>query len=260
MRGRSLLDAERNDAVFAEITFHAAYEPQRAVRTKRYKYIRRFDNGHAGPVLPNIDDSPSKDYLLARGLADRVLAAEELYDLVFDPNEANNLVGRPGARSRSWPSCAGACWSWMQDTDDPLLHGPVEPEPGVELNLPGPGLAGRADGGRAVTGLVLQTQTDAPAGLLEDWAARRGFALETFRVDGDAAWPDPRALDFVVALGSSASAAGGGPPWVDRVIEFLRAADAADVPDARHLLRRAGPGRRAGRLRAQARPGPRSAG
>ena len=109
VRGRSLLDAERNDAVFAEITFHAAYEPQRAVRTKRYKYIRRFDNGHAGPVLPNIDDSPSKDYLLARGLADRVLAPEELFDLVFDPNEANNLVGRPGARSACSPSCAGAC-------------------------------------------------------------------------------------------------------------------------------------------------------
>jgi len=81
-----------------------------------------------------------------------------------------------------------------------------------------------------VTGLVLQTQADAPAGLLEHWAARRGFGLETFRVDEDAAWPDPRAFEFVVALGSSASAAGGGPPWVDRVIEFLRAADAADVP------------------------------
>ena len=135
VRGRSLLDAERNDAVFAEITFHAAYEPQRAVRTKRYKYIRRFDNGHAGPVLPNIDDSPSKDYLLARGLADRVLAAEELFDLVFDPNEANNLVDDPAYES-VLAELRGRLLDWMQDTDDPLLHGPVEPEPGVEINLP----------------------------------------------------------------------------------------------------------------------------
>ena len=81
-----------------------------------------------------------------------------------------------------------------------------------------------------MTGLVLQTQTDAPAGLLEDWAQRRGFALRAFRVDGDDAWPDPREFDFVVALGSSASAAGGGPEWVGRVIEFLRAADAGGVP------------------------------
>src|SRR6478735_4285902 len=113
VRGRSLLDAERNDAVFAEITFHAAYEPQRAVRTKRYKYIRRFDNGHAGPVLPNIDDSPSKDYLLARGLADRVLASEELFDLVFDPNEANNLVDDP-AHAGVLAELRGRLLDWMQ--------------------------------------------------------------------------------------------------------------------------------------------------
>jgi GMP synthase-like glutamine amidotransferase len=81
-----------------------------------------------------------------------------------------------------------------------------------------------------VTGLVLQTQADAPAGLLSGWADKRGFALETFRVDSDQPWPDPRAFDFVVALGSSASAAGGGPAWVDGVIELIRAADAADVP------------------------------
>src|SRR6185436_8657349 len=98
-RGRSLLPLVRrevdevNDAVFGEITFHAAYEPQRAIRTRRYKYIRRFDNGHPGPVLANIDDSPSKTLLLQHGLADRDLAEEELYDLVFDPMEADNLTG-----------------------------------------------------------------------------------------------------------------------------------------------------------------------
>ena len=32
---------EVNDAVFGEITYHAAYDPQRAVRTRRHKYIRR---------------------------------------------------------------------------------------------------------------------------------------------------------------------------------------------------------------------------
>ena len=102
--------------MFAEITFHAAYEPQRAVRTKRYKYIRRFDNGHEGPVLPNIDDSPSKDLLLAHGLAERKLPSEEeLYDLVFDPNEAANLVAEQPARSR--PSCAsGSSAGWRRPT------------------------------------------------------------------------------------------------------------------------------------------------
>jgi GMP synthase-like glutamine amidotransferase len=81
-----------------------------------------------------------------------------------------------------------------------------------------------------VRGLVLQTQADAPAGLLADWAARRGFALETFRTDGAGPWPDARAFDFVVALGSSATATGDGPAWVDTEIEWLRGADAAGVP------------------------------
>ena len=132
LRGKSLL-SETNDAVFAEITFHAAYEPQRAVRTKRYKYIRRFDNGHEGPVLANIDDSPSKDYLLEHGLADRSLPEEELYDLVFDPNEAANLAAEQ-------PELAAELRErltrWMEETDDPLLHGPVQPVPGTEINHP----------------------------------------------------------------------------------------------------------------------------
>ena len=141
VQGRSLLPLVRretdevNDAVFAEITFHAAYEPQRAVRTRRYKYIRRFDNGHDGPVLANIDDSPSKDLLIAHGLADRRLPAEELYDLVFDPQEAANLAGDP-AYTGVLAELRTRLERWMESTDDPLLAGSVEPEEGTELNLP----------------------------------------------------------------------------------------------------------------------------
>ena len=42
---------EIHDEIFAEVTYHAAYEPQRAVRTARYKYMRRFDETHRGRVL-----------------------------------------------------------------------------------------------------------------------------------------------------------------------------------------------------------------
>ena len=131
---------EINDAVFAEITFHAAYEPQRAVRTRRYKYIRRYENGHEGPVLANIDDSPSKDYLLAHGLAERAAPEEELYDLVFDPNEADNLAPTPRT-PRSLAELRARLTRWMEETDDPLLHGPVEPAPGTEINHRRPALA-----------------------------------------------------------------------------------------------------------------------
>src|SRR4051794_2197584 len=135
VQGRSLVSEPESDAVFAEITFHAAYEPQRAVRTTRYKYIRRFDNGHAGPVLPNIDDSPSKTLLLDHGLAGRTPADEELYDLVFDPGEANNLVADP-AYARVRDELRARLQAWMEDTGDPLLGGRVDPAPGTALNLP----------------------------------------------------------------------------------------------------------------------------
>jgi N-sulfoglucosamine sulfohydrolase len=125
---------EVNDAVFLELTFHAAYDPQRAVRTRRHKYVRRFGE-RLKPVLPNVDDGPVKDLLVAAGWGERELAREELYDLLFDPQEAVNLIGRPesagveaGLRER--------LEAWMRETEDPLLDGPVAAPPGVELNDP----------------------------------------------------------------------------------------------------------------------------
>ena len=112
----------RNDAVFAEITFHAAYEPQRAVRTKRYKYIRRFDNGHEDPCSPNIDDSPSKDYLLAHGLAERDAAAGGAATTSSSTRTRRTTSSTIRRTRRSRPSCARGCRRWMEETGDPLLR------------------------------------------------------------------------------------------------------------------------------------------
>jgi N-sulfoglucosamine sulfohydrolase len=126
--------AEGDEAIYAEVTYHAAYEPQRAVRTKRWKYIRRFGE-RRGPVLPNVDDSPSKDVWLAHGWRERTIPAEQLYDLVFDPNEACNLAGDP-AYAVVRQEMANRLARWMFDTDDPLLRGPVPAPPGAVVNDP----------------------------------------------------------------------------------------------------------------------------
>lgn len=126
---------EVNEALFGELTFHAAYEPQRSVRTRRFKHIRRFDETHNGPVPPNIDDSPSKDVLLDHGLAERRLPEEQLYDLIFDPQEAANRAGDP-AYEPMLRELRDALEAWMRETADPLLDGPVEPLPGTALNRP----------------------------------------------------------------------------------------------------------------------------
>lgn len=89
---RGEVDAIR-DVLFAEVNYHAAYEPKRAVRTDRYKYIRRYDNRDS-PVLSNIDDGLTKDDYLRHGFAERPPASEQLYDTYFDPTERVNLVSQ----------------------------------------------------------------------------------------------------------------------------------------------------------------------
>lgn len=91
-----------NSAIYAEITYHAAYEPMRCIRTPAYKLIRRYPDLRpdskqygfaAGRIrLANIDESPSKEYLQANGLENYTLPGLALYDLVMDPHEKNNLA------------------------------------------------------------------------------------------------------------------------------------------------------------------------
>ena len=140
LQGTSLLplmqgDIEQvHDAIFAEVTYHTAYEPQRAVRTNRWKYIRHFDH-HLGPVLPNCDDSPSKDLLIQHGWKERSRPLELLYDLIFDPNEACNIAYDQSV-GHVLEDMRNQLDNWMRATNDPLLHGPVSPPHGVELNDP----------------------------------------------------------------------------------------------------------------------------
>jgi len=141
LQGRSIMplirgEAEEiNEAVFSEVTYHAAYEPMRCVRTKRWKCIRRYDP-RGRPNLPNCDDSPSKDLWLAHGWRKRPLAREELYDLVFDPNEAHNLAGNR-AVAAVLKEMRGRLDRWMKETDDPILRGlPVPAPPGAVANAP----------------------------------------------------------------------------------------------------------------------------
>lgn len=140
LEGVSLLALLRGETtsvreeIFAGSTWHAAYEPQRAIRTERHKLIRRWGERRT-PVLANTDDGPSKDLLLAAGWAEREIPKEQLYDLLYDPNEANNLVEDPDYAA-VLADLRARLETWMRDTEDPLLAGHVDPPPGVEINLP----------------------------------------------------------------------------------------------------------------------------
>lgn len=126
--------ASLHEELFSEVTYHAAYEPQRAVRTNRWKYIRRFDD-RKRPVLANCDDSLTKDLLIAMGWGEREVAREQLFDLYLDPLEENNLAGDPN-NADVLVDMRSRLDRWMEETNDPIRLGPIPPPPGVEINEP----------------------------------------------------------------------------------------------------------------------------
>jgi N-sulfoglucosamine sulfohydrolase len=139
LEGTSLLPLVRGDVtelheqIFAEVTYHAAYEPQRAVRTSRYKYMRRYNDQHPGKVLANLDDSLTKDVLLAAGWADVDPPWEALFDLWLDPSEGDNRIDDPSLATVV-DDLRGRLHDWMVRTEDPLLDGPVPPAEGTVVN------------------------------------------------------------------------------------------------------------------------------
>jgi N-sulfoglucosamine sulfohydrolase len=138
LQGASLMPLVRgevkrlHEAIFAETTYHAAYQPHRAVRSQRWKYIRRFDD-YRHPVLANCDDSESKDLLVEAGWGKRIVPEEQLYDLLLDPAEGANLARDP-AHADALTEMRGRLDAWMHATEDPLLEGPVPPPPGAIVN------------------------------------------------------------------------------------------------------------------------------
>jgi N-sulfoglucosamine sulfohydrolase len=131
-----LVRGERNEIreeVFAEVTYHAAYEPQRAVRTSRFKYMRRFDEEHLSRVPANLDDGLTKDVLLRSGWADLAPPQEALYDVCLDPAEGANRINDQ-ALADVVSDLKRRLHDWMVDTQDPLLLGPVPAAPGTRYN------------------------------------------------------------------------------------------------------------------------------
>ncbi len=120
------------DAVFSELNYHASYEPQRAVRTARYKYIRRYDRRER-VVLANCDENPSKAVLLEHGWTEQPRWQEALFDLTFDPAECCNLAGS-ARHADTLRALRARLETWMRVTDDPIrVTGHIEPPRGARI-------------------------------------------------------------------------------------------------------------------------------
>ena len=118
-------------ALFAELTYHTAYDPMRAIRTERHAYIRSFaDRPLHLPV--HVDASPTKDLLRDSGYFEARRPPEMLFDLVNDPWERSNLASDPACASVRG-ELQDRLERWLHATGDPLLHGEVAAPTGAIL-------------------------------------------------------------------------------------------------------------------------------
>ena len=78
------------EQVFAEKTYHDSFDPMRAIRTKEYSYIENYARRPLVDLPLDIQDSPSGKAVAPFVSGPR--PARELYHLLEDPSELNNLL------------------------------------------------------------------------------------------------------------------------------------------------------------------------
>ena len=116
---------EPRDEIFLEFTWHSKYNPMRAVRTDRFKYVRNFgDLPRVYIPAPLFSSEAGKEVRAEFYGSQR--PEEELYDLEADPHEQENLADDPEYADRL-ESLRETVDEWMESTDDRLLDGKWPP-------------------------------------------------------------------------------------------------------------------------------------
>jgi arylsulfatase A-like enzyme len=115
-------DAKIHDEFFCELTWHDRYHPMRGIRTGRYKYVKNFENGPK--IYMPLDAHKSLSGQEVRENYYVPNAPEELYDLQKDPLEQTNLIADEKYKDIAI-ELRQKVERWMEDTNDPLLKGPV---------------------------------------------------------------------------------------------------------------------------------------
>ncbi|HEX6288947.1 MAG TPA: sulfatase [Herpetosiphonaceae bacterium] len=129
LQGRSLLPLldggayQPRPCMFAEMTYHDYYDPQRCIRTETHKLIVNFS---AAPAFMNPSQSwqPRSRPVTPPDPPVAYHPLVELYDLERDPFEQQNLA-EDRAQQALRADLLARLYEWMRTTDDPLLHGAV---------------------------------------------------------------------------------------------------------------------------------------
>lgn len=120
------------DKVYLSHTFHGVnmYYPMRGVRTKRFKYLRNLYPELTFPHASDLSGSATWQGFAKSGAKvygkrpiDAYLhrPAEELYDVVADPDEVKNLAADPAHRA-TLEALRADVLAWRKSTKDPWLQ------------------------------------------------------------------------------------------------------------------------------------------
>jgi N-sulfoglucosamine sulfohydrolase len=141
--------AKTRDAIYAEKNWHDYEDRVRALRTERFKYIRNDYPDLAGTPSADAGRSPTMDALRRLHKAGKLTPlqnrifqaprpAEELYDVVADPHEVNNLANDP-RHAKTLITLREKLKAWGQATNDvlPARRTPDEFDRATGQPLPG---------------------------------------------------------------------------------------------------------------------------
>ena len=139
LQGKSFSKAFENieikgrDYIFTEVNYHTSYEPIRAIRNEKYKYIKYYDDLYKNYNLSNIDNSLSKDVFIEKLHGDLSKVTEHFYDLENDSEETNNLINNPKYQ-KEIEILKKHLREWQEKTNDPILSGEIKKEKNWKVN------------------------------------------------------------------------------------------------------------------------------
>lgn len=97
--------------------------------------MKHFDNGYEKFPPVDCDDSPSKELFNKNGYFDQLMPGEELYDLMLDPQEGNNLAYNPSYQF-ALSDMRRRLSDWQAVSNDPLLSGKMTLPEGAICSTP----------------------------------------------------------------------------------------------------------------------------
>ncbi|MFX1534337.1 MAG: sulfatase [Promethearchaeota archaeon] len=127
---------KERESIFAELTYHDCYNPMRAIRTKKWKYIKNFETLPTRFEIPIgfISTETTDVFIREHPEYNTPRIEEEFYDLENDPNELVNLTGN-SSYSEIMKKLKEDLMNWLRKTQDPILSGKVDaPEDSMDKN------------------------------------------------------------------------------------------------------------------------------